>query len=69
MYLVLEIQSTEDNVSTLSYSYDDQKTAMNKYYTILAAASSSEVPYHGAAFFDNAALMKADFIDHTMVYI
>ena len=49
MFIVLEIQRTgEGPTAVLTSIYDDDSVALNKYYTILAAAAVSEVSRHGA---------------------
>ena len=46
-FLVVEIQTyANGQVGTLTYSYDTQREADNKYYTILAAAAISNLPCH-----------------------
>ena len=46
-YTVVELQETE-NVSALTNCYDDLPQALAKFYTVLAAAAVSALPYHAA---------------------
>lgn len=48
MYIVLEIQSTGNTSSVLSFTFEDGAEAENKYHTILAYAAKSSVPIHSA---------------------
>ena len=45
-FIVLEIQNSGDNISTLITTYDNQLAAESSYHTILAAAALSELPKH-----------------------
>lgn len=47
MFIVMEIQSG-DKTSTIVDSFENREQAENKYYSILAYASVSEVPIHSA---------------------
>lgn len=47
-YIVIELQTTDDNVSTLTTQYDDLQQAESAYHQILMYAAISEVEYHGA---------------------
>ena len=49
-YIAIEIQ----NGTATPWAYDDLGTAQNKYFTILASASVSDVEHHGAILLDNA---------------
>lgn len=46
-YTVLEVQNG-GTPAILTTVYTDINTAYNKYYTVLAAASVSGLPYHAA---------------------
>ena len=48
MFIVIEIQSTGDNVSTIVNKHDTLPEAQQKYHNILAAAAVSKVPIHTA---------------------
>lgn len=48
-YTTIENQVRTDGGKGLLYDhYDDLNRALAKYYTILAAAAVSEIPYHSA---------------------
>lgn len=65
MFLVLEMQTNNGVVSTLSYSYNTMAEADNKYYTILASAAISKVQKHGAVLIDDECrLLRADCYKH-----
>lgn len=48
MYIVIEIQKSNGQVSTVVNSYATINEAKNKYHTILAYASISNVEKHSA---------------------
>lgn len=52
MYIVLEIQSTDNSSSVIANTYEDGAEAENKYHTILAYAAKSDVPVHSAVMFN-----------------
>ena len=44
-YIVMEIQKSSEGVlSNFVWAYDDFNTALNKYYTVLAAAAGYALP-------------------------
>lgn len=46
-YTVIEIQESQEGIkSCIPMVYDNINQALNKLYTVLAAASVSELPYH-----------------------
>ena len=47
-YIVLELQTSGDNVSTIINQYDTLHQAESAYHQILTYAAISEVEYHGA---------------------
>lgn len=48
-FIVIELQKHEDGtVGNLVWAYDNQNTAENKFYTVLAAAAISNIPKHSA---------------------
>ena len=49
MYIVIEIQKTGDNLSTLVTTHNTQNEAESKFYTILSYAAVSKVPLHAAS--------------------
>ena len=49
MYVVLEIQTNSDGtVGMLTWAFEDQNLAKNKYYSVLAAAAVSGLPKNTA---------------------
>lgn len=67
MYIVIELQANnEGQIANIVTAYDNLPQAQNKYYTILAAASISSVPYHSAVILDRCGvlIMRESFI-HT----
>ena len=66
MYIVIEMQTTAGNVSTLTYSYDNLADAQTKYYLILSVAVKSNVDIHGALILDQyGATLSREYFDHT----
>lgn len=64
MYLVIEIQTQDKKVSTLTYQYDDLGLAEQKYYLILAAAAVSSLDVHAAIIMDcRGVVLKNYFYD------
>lgn len=45
-FTVIEIQEVDGVKACLPMIYDDYNLALNKLYTVLAAASVSNLPYH-----------------------
>jgi hypothetical protein len=51
-YLVTEIQVRDTGaVQNPTYAYDDENSALAKYFSILAAAVKSSLPVHSALMF------------------
>lgn len=48
MFIVLEIQSDETEVTVISNSYEERNDAEKKYFLVLAAAATSDIPIHSA---------------------
>jgi len=48
VYIVIEIQATEESAATIVNNYTDRNIAEQKYHQILSAASVSSVPVHSA---------------------
>lgn len=46
-YTVVELQKTEQ-ASVLATCYEDKSQALAQYYTVLATAAVSTLPYHAA---------------------
>ena len=64
MYAVIEIQDTKTEVSTLSFGFETEAEANQKFYEILWYASASNVPIHGAVLIGDGYLIKSDRIEH-----
>ena len=65
-YLVMEIQTFEGGaISTPTFAYDDQQSALAKYYAILSAAATSKLPYHAAVLMNNLGTVQmSDCFEH-----
>lgn len=48
MYIVIEMQTNGQTTATLTYAFTDRNTAYQKFHTILASASVSNVEVHTA---------------------
>lgn len=48
MFIVIEMQTNGQTTSTLTYAFNDRNLAYQKFHTILAAASVSNVEIHTA---------------------
>lgn len=63
-YVVIEMQTSE-STAVLATSYTDINVAMQKFYTVLAAAAVSKVPIHTALLVTNKGLvLKAEHFKH-----
>ena len=57
MYIVIELQANnEGQVANIATAYETLAEAWNKFYTILAAAATSNVPIHSAVILDNTGM-------------
>lgn len=66
MFVVLEIQKSENSLSVLHFEYTDRGTAENKYHTVLAAAATSSVPIHSAVMLNEyGMIVKNEYYEHT----
>lgn len=64
MFLVIEIQTAGETISTLTYQYEQIEQAEQKYYTILAAAAVSSLDVHAAMILDcRGVTIKNEFYD------
>lgn len=52
MFIVIEIQKTDDQVATIVNAYANYSDAMARYHTVLAAAAKSEIDTHSAVIID-----------------
>ena len=65
MFIILEVQSTENATSVLSFTYEDGNVAENKYHTILAYAATSSVPMHSAVLMNEmGGVIKKEYYTH-----
>lgn len=48
MFIVIEMQTNGQTTATLTYAFNDRNLAYQKFHTILAAASVSNVEIHTA---------------------
>lgn len=65
MYIVIELQSTGESVSTLTWSYSTEQDAMAKYFSILAVAVTSSVPTHSAVIMtDRGEMVRSERFYH-----
>ena len=66
-YTVIEIQINGNTPAILTNVYTDKNTAYNKYYTVLAAAATSNVQRHGAYIIcddEEIDIFERKFFDH-----
>ena len=65
-YLVMEIQTFEGgSISTPTFAYDNQQSALAKYYSILSSAATSALPYHAAVLMNNLGTVQmSDYFEH-----
>lgn len=55
MYIILEIQKYDNgSIGTIVNSVLDYNDALNRFYTVLAAAAISQVPLHSAVLMTEA---------------
>lgn len=52
MYIVTELQTSEETTTVLSTTFTDRNLAEQQYHTILAFAAVSTVPIHAASIFN-----------------
>lgn len=65
-YLVIEIQTNEGVMSTLTYQFDNLPEAEQKYYLILSSAAVSTLDVHAAMIVDECGfVIKNDSYRHT----
>lgn len=60
------MQTWEDGtMSTPTYAYDDEASAIAKWHTILAAAAKSTLPVHAAALMTNSGIcLRSEHYEH-----
>lgn len=53
-FLVTEIQTFDTGaISNPTYAYDDENSALSKYFSILSSAAKSALPVHACLMFRN----------------
>ena len=64
-YVVIEIQTTGDNVATIVNQYDTLPLAESAYHQVLAAAAISSVEWHGAMLMNSqGSVYRNDMFTH-----
>lgn len=68
MYIVLEVQTNNDNtIGTLVNTYEDRNAAESKYHQVLMSAAISELPFHYAFLLTNEGYtLKSEGYDHQL---
>lgn len=67
MFIVMEIQTGTEQVSTLINTYSDRNLAESKYHDILRAAAVSSVYKHGAVMLtDEGVRLKSECYIHEL---
>lgn len=65
IYYVVEIQTQAETGAVIPYTYTDRGQAEAKYHALLAVASVSDVPKHGAMLFnDDGFIIKSEVYNH-----
>ena len=65
-YIVIEMQTTNNVTSTLTYQFDEPALADQQYYSILSAAAVSVVDVHSALIINEVGeTLKHDSFTHT----
>ena len=64
-YVVIEIQTTNDNVSTIVNQYDTLPQAESAYHQVLSFAAVSNVEWHGAMLMNSqGSVYRNDMFTH-----
>lgn len=65
-FLVTEIQTFDNGaVSNPTYSYDNENSALAKYFSILSAAAISKLPIHACMLFTNSGVvLRSEYFTH-----
>ena len=64
-YLVIELQTNNDNVSTVVTQHDTLPEAEQKYHQVLMYAAVSNIEYHGAMLMNSqGAVYKQECYNH-----
>lgn len=65
MYIVIELQTIENQTSTLTYSYSDRNQAESKFHEILSYAAVSNVEFHAVSILDPlGTVVKNEYYTH-----
>lgn len=68
MFYVIEVQTYDETGSIIPVAYADRAEAESKYHSVLAYASKSEVPKHGAMLCtDDLFILKSEVYNHKSV--
>ena len=65
-YLVTEIQTFDNGaVTNPTYAYDNENSALSKFYNILSAAAVSQLPVHACLLFTSEGIaLKSECFIH-----
>lgn len=67
VYVVMEIQSSNESAATLINSYTNRNEAESKFHQILGAAAVSNVPVHSAVLLtDSGKSLKSESYTHKL---
>ena len=61
MYIVIEMQTNNGTVSTLTYQFDTMELAEQKYYQVLSFAVVSEVEVHACLILDVCGIVQRSY--------
>lgn len=65
MFIVLELQATEETVTHIFTVYADQAQAESNYHLVLSAAAVSTVPMHSALLMTaDGQVMRSETYEH-----
>lgn len=59
MYIVIEMQASNENIATITTQHATLNEALSKYHAILSAAAISDVMYHSAVVLDHSGMSQA----------
>lgn len=65
IFYVIEIQTGAESGAVIPFNFTDRGQAEAKYHSLLAVASVSSVPKHGAMLFnDDGFIIKSEVYNH-----
>lgn len=68
MYVVIELQTTNDQTGSIINAYKDSSDAEHRYHEILAAAAKSPVEIHSAVMLSaEGYFMKSEHYEHPII--